>query len=90
MCRGRSKRFTFRAYGSTGASQRLLAVCGYWLDQKGAACQLLLPASARSLHVHTARPSGQCRYTPHLVRLALKRGRPRVVWGANWYTLRQP
>ena len=68
------------------ASQRLLALCGYWLDQKGSTYHLL-PGSAHSLHVHTARPSGQCRYTAHLVRLALKRGQPRVVWGANRYTL---
>ena len=71
---------------ATQASQRLLVLCGYWLDQKGSTYQLL-PASARSLHVHTARPSGQSRYTAHLVRLALKRGQPRVVWGANRYTL---
>ena len=68
------------------ANQRLLALCGYWLDQKGSTYQLL-PGSAHSLHVHTARPSGQCRYTAHLVRLALTRGQPRVVWGANRYTL---
>ena len=71
---------------AVGASQRLLALCGYWLDQKGSTYQLL-PGSAHSLHVHTARPSGQCRYTAHLVRLASTRGQPRVVWGANRYTL---
>jgi hypothetical protein len=71
---------------ATGASQRLLALCGYWLDQKGSTYHLL-PGSAHSLHVHTARPSGQCRYTAHLVRLALTRGQPRVVWGASRYTL---
>ena len=69
-----------------GASQRLLALCGYWLDQKGSTYQLL-PGSSHSLHVHTARPTGQCRYTAHLVRLALARGQLRVVWGANRYTL---
>ena len=69
-----------------GASQRRLALCGYWLDQKGSTYHLL-PGSSRSLHVQTARPSGQCRYTAHLVRLALARGQPRVVWGANRYTL---
>ena len=69
-----------------GARQGLLALCGYWLDQKGSAYQLL-PGSAHSLHVYTARPSGQRRYTAHLVRLALKRGQPRVIWGANRYTL---
>ena len=74
------------ATGTTVASQRLLALCGYWLDQKGSTYHLL-PGSVHSLHVHTARPSGQCRYTAHLVRLALKRGQPRVVWGANRYTL---
>jgi hypothetical protein len=71
---------------ATGAIQRLLALCGYWLDQKGSTYQLL-PGSAHSLHVHTARPSGQGRYTTHLVRLALTRGQPRVVWGASRYTL---
>ena len=64
---------------ATQASQRLLALCGYWLDQKGSTYQLL-PGS-------TARPSGQCRDRAHLVRLALTRGQPRVVWGANRYTL---
>ena len=74
------------ASDASGASQRLLALCGYWLDQKGSTYHLL-PGSAHSLHVHTARPSGQCRYTAHLVRVALTRGQPRVVWGASRYTL---
>ena len=67
-------------------SQRLLALRGFWLDQKGSTYQLL-PASAHSLDVYTARPSGRHRYTAHLVRLVLNRGQPRVVWGANRYTL---
>jgi len=68
------------------ASQRLLALCGYWLDQQGSTYQLL-PAGVHSLHVYTARPSGRHRFTAHLIRLLLDRNQPRVVWGANRYTL---
>ena len=68
------------------ACQRLLALCGYWHDQKGSAYQLL-PASAHTLHVYTARPSGRHRFTAHLVRLVPDRDQPRVVWGAGRYTL---
>ena len=68
------------------ASQGLLALCGCWLDQQGSTYQLL-PASAHSLHVYTARPTGRHRFTAHLVRLLLDRNQPRVVWGANRYTL---
>ena len=74
------------AEGATGASRRLMALCGYWVDQKGSAYHLL-PGSAHSLHVYTARPSGQHRYTEHLVRVGTGRSQHRVVWGASRYTL---
>ena len=69
-----------------GANPCLSALAGYWLDQKGSTYHLL-PGGTHSLHVHTARPSGQRRYTAHLIRLAVRGGRARVVWGADRYTL---
>ena len=72
--------------GAAEASRRLMALCGYWVDQKGSAYHLM-PGSAHSLHVYTARPSGRHRYTAHLIRLALHGGTTRVVWGANRYSL---
>ena len=68
------------------SSEQLLGLCGSWLDQKGSVYQLL-PASARSLHVYTIRPSGHRRYTANLVRLVTKRGELRVIWGTHRYTL---
>ena len=66
---------------------QLQDLCGLWLDQKGSLYQLL-PASEHSLHVRTTRPSGQRRYTAHLVRLATKRGCSCIVWGSSHrYTL---
>ena len=74
--------------GVDAGEHGLRALCGYWLDQKGSTYHLQ-PGGAHSLHVHTARPSGHQRYTAHLVRLLGARGdKPRVVWGANRYTLR--
>ena len=72
--------------GFAEARRQLMALCGYWVDQKGSAYHLL-PGSAHSLHVYTARPSGRHRYTAHLVRLALHGGTTQVVWGANRYSL---
>lgn len=76
------------AQDGTEVHQCLVALCGYWLDQKGSTYQLL-QGSSHSLHVDTTRPSGRRRYTAHLVRLALKHGQTRVVWGADRYTLRE-
>ena len=69
-----------------GIPDQLQNLCGQWLDQKGSLYQLL-PATEQSLHVYTTRPSGHRRYTASLVRLVTKRGRSRIIWGANRYTL---
>ena len=68
-------------------TEQLRDLCGLWLDQKGSLYQLL-PASEHSLHVYTTRPSGQRRYTAHLIRLVTKRGYTCIVWGSSYrYTL---
>lgn len=74
------------AVEAAGVHQRLLALCGFWRDQKGSVYHLF-PASAHSLHVHTTRPSAHHRFTAHLVRLVQDRDQPRVFWGAGRYTL---
>ena len=65
---------------------RLLELCGVWIDTKGSR-YILTPAASDSLHVHTMRPSGESRFTAHLIRLCVKRGVARVVWGSQRYTL---
>ena len=68
-------------------AEQLQDLCGLWLDQKGSLYQLV-PASGHSLHVCTTRPSGQRRYTAHLVRLVKQRGCSCIVWGSSHrYTL---
>ena len=64
----------------------LLELCGVWIDTKGSR-YILTPAASDSLHVHTMRPSGESRFTAYLIRLCVKRGVARVVWGSQRYTL---
>ena len=70
----------------TTSADQLFELCGIWEDHKGSR-YLLTAAAADSLHVHTFRPTGESRYTAHLIRLCVKRGRARVVWGAQRYAL---
>ena len=70
----------------TTAAEQLFGLCGVWVDHKGSR-YLLAAAAADSLHVHTIRPSGETRYTAHLIRLCVKRGVARVVWGSQRYAL---
>ena len=75
-------------HAASANSGQLLALCGVWLDRKGSR-YILTPASLNSLDVHTIRPSGDHRFTAHLIRLYTKKGAACVIWGSHRYTMAQ-
>ena len=67
-------------------ADQLVGLCGSWRDQRGSTYLVML-ATETSLHVCTTRPSGYRRCTANLVRLVMKDGCARVVWGGHRYSL---